>query len=711
MALLALCFWLTSLDFGDFRPESPAATYVLWALSTCVVVGAIALGFLLFRSLLKLYLERRANVIGSRLRTKLVTGVLALCLAPIALHVYFSITLLNRNFDKWFSQPTIDVLRAAERLSSRTAAQSAGDLRVLAEMVASAGLGSADFGNPGALLTAAQAEYMLVSTPGRAADPLESIVGQGPPEGLRQRLLNPPPGGVDGQFGGWLYAAVPLDAGRGDAGVLALARRQDAGELRDLAFMRARVAEWQQLEAARPVMWRTHAYILALITIFMLFLAVWLALFAARQITRPVRALVTAAGELEGGHLDYRVRTRAIDELAALVDAFNRMGRALESKTGDLRRSNRDLALANTELDGRRRLIDAILESITSAVISVDEKGQIRRFNGAARAFARPRSIEGMRLVTEFLEGPDRATFERMLGRARRTGLTTGEFEIERDGRRRHIGVTLSSLSQGDARSGFVVVLEDNTDLMRAQRSEAWQEVARRLAHEIKNPLTPISLAAGQIDRLLDRLERTTDPSQRHVLHDNLRALTRRIDREVRSLSTLVGSFSDVARFPALRPEDADVNEVVRDAASVFSGRLGDTTLKLALQPGLAMAKIDTDALKRAVVNLVDNAAESLRSSLVREIVVSTRRRPGNGSVELSVADSGPGISPEERAKLFLPHFSTKDRGTGLGLPIVRSVVREHQGSIRVEDNQPSGTRFVIELPAAGKAQLSRAVA
>ena len=708
LVLLALCFWLTSLDFGDFRPESPAATYVLWALSTCVVVGAIALGFLLFRNLVKLFVERRANVVGSRLKTKLVSGVLALCLAPIALHVYFSIALLNRNVDKWFSQPTVDVLRSAERLASRSAGRSVGDLRVIAEIIASGMPAQAKWDAPAELLAALQVDYLRVVRPGLASGSLESVAGRPPPDALQQLLSNSPPEGVQGVFDSWLYVAVPFPSGNG---VLGLARRQAAGDLQDLAFMRARVAEWQQLEAARPIMWRTHAYILALITIFMLFFAVWLAQFASRQITRPVKALVTAAEELEGGHLDYRVETRATDELGALVVAFNSMGQALEAKTGELRRSNRYLAVANAEVDERRRLIDAILESITSAVISVDENGRIQRFNGAARAFAGPGAISEMQPVTELFDGRDRTALGRMLGTARRTGVATADFEIVRDNRRRHIGVTVSSLDSDDAQSGLVVVLEDNTDLMRAQRSEAWQEVAQRLAHEIKNPLTPISLAAGRIDRLLATLKDPGTGAERTEVNRRLRGLTRIIDREVRSLGTLVGSFSDVAGFPALQPEDADINEVVQDAASVFRGRLGQTRLRLELEPVAAIARLDKDALKRAVVNLVDNAAEALRNSLVREIVVSTRLRPEDGLVELAVSDSGPGIAPQDRARLFLPQFSTKDRGTGLGLPIVRSVVQEHRGTIRVEDNQPAGTRFVIELPAAPEQASVEAVA
>ncbi len=708
LPLLSLCFWLTSLDFGDFRPENSTVTYVLWALSTCVVFGTIALGFLLFRNLLKLYIERRANVVGSRLKTKLVTGVLALSIAPIALHVAFSIILLNRNLDKWFSQPTVEVFRSAERLVDRTTAELLEDLGKSAERLAvswqAAGSPSAR-DEPAAiarLLRDARADYLTIHRSSDRATQVEASLDEDPPASLRQLLAGAPPEGLAGISTGWLYAAVPIRAEIERSGTLAIARKLPTAVLQDLDFIQGQVTEWQHLEAARPVAWRTFGYSLALITIFMLFFAVWLAQFASRQITRPIEALVTATGELAGGHLDYRVQTPAMDELGALVESFNQMGKALETKTGQLERSNRDLALANAEIEERRRLIDAILESITPAVISVNERGEIQKSNESARSFSGSSAISSVQSVTELLGDSHRATFEHMLGSARRTGVATRELEIERDGRLQHISVTVSSLDSGDAQSGFVVVLEDNTELMRAQRSEAWQEVAKRLAHEIKNPLTPVALAAGRIDRLLERLESAETDSERATIRKNLEQSTRTIDREVRSLSTLVDSFSDLAGFPAIRPDDTDINAVVRDAASVFSGRLPGIDLRLDLATEILLARIDPDAFKRAIVNLIDNAAEVLLDSWIKEIVVRTRIRPEAGSVELVVADSGPGISAENKAKLFLPYFSTKDRGTGLGLPIVRSVVHDHRGTIRVEDNEPTGTRFVIEVPAVG---------
>ena len=714
LALLAVCFWLTSLDFGDFRPENSTVTYVLWALSTCIVLGAVALGFLLFRNLLKLYIERRGNVVGSRLKTKLVIGVLTLSILPITAHVVYSLQLLNRNFDKWFSQPTIGVFEGAQSLMEATSAEMLADLERGAQRAAEAIANGAarDEAALQAILRDAGAHYLSIAGNGEEAKQATLDSGQGTPAVPLWLLQAPFPAQPSGVSEGWLYAAVPIrPAAAGSARIL-LGRQIPASILQDQAFVQAQVAQWKELEAARPVVWRSYVYTLALITIFTLFIAVWLAQFASRQITRPVKALVAATGELAGGHLDYRVQTAAIDELGSLVESFNSMGQALQAKTGQLERSNRDLARANAEIDERRQLIDAILESITPGVISVDENGKILKYNESARSFAGQRPLSSLGSVFEVLDEPQRSAFEHMFGSARRTGVATREFEVKHSSQPQHLSVTVSSLDSGQAESGFVVVFEDNTELVRAQRSEAWQEVARRLAHEIKNPLTPVALAAGRIEFQLERYTTAKTDAERAAIRDTLDSLTATIDREVQALNTLVSSFSDVARFPTIHPEANDVNEVVRDAVSVFDGRLRGIDLRLITDPDVAQAKIDRPAFKRAIVNLIDNAAEVLKESWVKEIVVSTQGSRDSSAVEVIVADSGPGISAENKELLFLPYFSTKNRGSGLGLPIVRSVVEDHGGTIRVEDNQPAGTRFVIELPAVAKepAKLREAV-
>jgi len=321
--------------------------------------------------------------------------------------------------------------------------------------------------------------------------------------------------------------------------------------------------------------------------------------------------------------------------------------------------------------------------------------------------------MSSLEAVTAILDGKDQEAFEHMFSSARRRGIVSRDFEVDRSGRAQHLSITVSSLDSDHGQHGFVVVLEDTTELVHAKQSEAWQEVARRLAHEIKNPLTPVALAAGRIDRQLDRYSDRNGGTDWEQMRNRLKQATSTIQREVQSLKALVDRFSDLARFPAIHPENADLNAVVRDAVGVFDGRLPGIELSCETAPGIAAAHIDPESIKRVIINLIDNAAEVLQDSWAKQIGVSTRTRPDEGTVELTVADSGPGISASNKEMLFVPYFSTKGRGTGLGLAIVRSVISDHRGTIRVEDNEPSGTRFVIELPAAryGVAELQEVMA
>jgi two-component system, NtrC family, nitrogen regulation sensor histidine kinase NtrY len=277
--------------------------------------------------------------------------------------------------------------------------------------------------------------------------------------------------------------------------------------------------------------------------------------------------------------------------------------------------------------------------------------------------------------------------------RARRTGVAASQLDFTSKGKIMHLAVTVSALEE-KGNSGFVIVLEDTSELLRAQKVAAWQEVARRIAHEMKNPLTPISLSSERIARQIEKGLLT--PEAQRIIHNC--SLT--IAREVESVKLLVDEFSQFARFPTAHPVRCDLNEIVRTAMEVFSGRLKDVDVTLALSNMLPAVHVDPEQFKRVVINLVDNAAEAMQDSLQRSLLVATQA-PSAESVELIVADTGHGISPEEKEKLFLPYFSTKSRGTGLGLAIVSRIVSDHDGNIRVEENKPNGARFIVEIPAA----------
>jgi two-component system, NtrC family, nitrogen regulation sensor histidine kinase NtrY len=260
--------------------------------------------------------------------------------------------------------------------------------------------------------------------------------------------------------------------------------------------------------------------------------------------------------------------------------------------------------------------------------------------------------------------------------------------------------VTVTSLGPRRSNPGFIIVVDDLTDLLRAQKAAAWQEVAQRIAHEIKNPLTPIQLSVERMLRQLDRTSQANPGSSFTDFQQIAAECATLIGREVRTLKSLVDEFSQFARFPAARLAPSDVNQVVSSALALFQGRLEGITVRTNLASSLPPIKADSELLRRVVANLIDNAAEAMEGSTIRQLAIATRAESDDDAVVIEISDSGHGISPQDKQRLFLPHFSTKDRGTGLGLAIASRIVAEHNGSIRVEDNLPMGSKFVIRFPA-----------
>jgi nitrogen fixation/metabolism regulation signal transduction histidine kinase len=285
--------------------------------------------------------------------------------------------------------------------------------------------------------------------------------------------------------------------------------------------------------------------------------------------------------------------------------------------------------------------------------------------------------------------------------RALRMGVVSREIEILVSDRLVHLAVTVSSLGPRRAHTGYVIVFDDLTEVLRAQKSAAWQEVARRIAHEIKNPLTPIQLSAQRILHHLEMRDGKADPSADAELARIAQECSRLIVREVATLSSLVNEFSQFVRFPTAKLLPTNPNTTVREALEVFSGRLDGIQLRTSLEENLPAVRADGPLLRSVIVNLIDNAAEALEGAARREITLSTHLRSESDTIEIAVVDTGHGISPEDKDRLFLPHFSTKERGTGLGLAIAARIISEHGGSLRVEDNRPVGSRFLIELPVA----------
>ena len=713
LVLIVLAFWQTSFTF-DFLPGRPVETVVLWGISMLIGLGVFALGFMVFRSLLKLYIERRVNRLGSKIKTKLVVGALGLSILPVVCLVVFSFYFLNRTLDKWFSWPTTQILdnslevarelNDVMRQKAETDARWIGSIPDVAAVLEGRG-SSARLGTAiQQLIDGGEFQYVALLRPGDEEAFVE-FSGEGllPPvrrEALEGKIVSGLTEDED-----HVYARVPVRSGRRELGTIVVAQQIPPDLVARRSAMQQHYRDYSSFHGESRRYRYFYSGLLGLIAIFVIFVATWLALFLSKQIIVPIEALVQATGQLSSGHLDYRVHTPAIDELAALVHSFNHMTQQLESKTHQLQESNQGLAQANAELDDRRRFIEAILESITPGVVSVSADGEIRKVNSSLRQIFPAETVEKAKHVADLFSEEDRAELAYMMNRAQRTGLAGGEFTVKQEGQILHLAVTVSALErereQQRDEPGFVIVLEDTTELLRAQKSAAWNEVARRVAHEIKNPLTPIALSAERMGRLLDRLETATAPADRQKVQEQFEKCTATIAREVETLRDLVDEFSQFSRFPTAQLMRADLNSVVEEGVDVFQGRLDGIVLRRELRSGLADVFIDPQQFKRVMVNLIDNAAEAVKDSWVREILISTAPGPLPDTVELVVADSGSGISAEDKEKLFLPYFSTKKRGTGLGLAIANRILNDHQAAIRVEDNRPTGSRFIIEVPTA----------
>jgi two-component system, NtrC family, nitrogen regulation sensor histidine kinase NtrY len=648
--LVTLVVGQGSFNLGP-APSTIQQTYLFWAVSTLIFILTVGLGFMLFRTVVKLYIERQSNRPGSHIKSKLIGGALALSVLPVFFLVLWSVSVLNRNLDKWFSRP-------------------ARDMNIDLVQVANA------FNQEVEDKLTAQAHW-LASQPAQSTDFYERFCQENQ---IEKAEIQHPDGGsrvlcsVSGTHQGDLYKAG-IQTGEGKLLVAARMPLDLAAKQREI---NQALADYDRLSVDKKAYRRSYLLLLSLITLFILFFAIWIARYMAGQISTPIAALLRAAEQIRKGNLSYRVRVGAIDELATLVRAFNEMTEALETNS--------------KELEARRRFTEAILESIPTGVISLTADGRIQRVNRALLDIFPEEQVVRAARLSDLFSREDTAEIRYLMNRARRTAVA-GPRQIEYKAERRvlHLALTVAALDEQRS-SGFVLVVEDTSELLRAQKAAAWHEVARRVAHEIKNPLTPIALCADRIARQLARPEQTADT--RRILHE----CSATIAREVETVRTLVDEFSQFTRFPAAQPVPSDLNQVVDNALSVFDGRLDGIRLEKDLAAALPTVRVDREQFKRVVVNLVDNAAEAMQESLVKRLYIRTRSTEGD-SVELVIADTGCGVSREDKEKLFLPYFSTKGRGTGLGLAIVNRILADHDATIRVEDNVPSGARFVVDLP------------
>jgi two-component system nitrogen regulation sensor histidine kinase NtrY len=710
--LFAILVSQTAFDLSFLRPGNNQQIVVFAALSALIFLLFVALTFVLFRNLLKLFAERRLGVLGSKFRTRMVAGALLLSFVPVMVMYWFAYGLMNRSIDKWFSTPVEEVRADTHAMASLLADYAAQNARAEASAIAASADAQRGFSGRGFSPVVAEFQNHEITLQGGFAVAVQdgnaeaSFNAPAPWPLLKSKLpLADATAGRPAQFT-WDQTEYTLGSARiGSDGMILVAIPLPKTFSQTVRQVESSQQRYFELAHERRLVRRTYMGLLLLLTMMVLFVSTWLALFLSKLVTRPLAALAEATQEISNGRLDYRIDVNAADEIGDLVRSFNHMAEELETSRRQIEASSRDASAANAELDQRRRQMETILESIPTGVLSVDASRCVTHANQALLRMFHPEGyaegehmLRGARLADVF-SAEVLQDLEPLLRRADRMGMTTSQMEMPLARTSLNVAVTVATLRDQDEGSGYVIVFEDLSDLLKAQKQTAWREVARRVAHEIKNPLTPIALSAERIQR---HLERAATPDKASL--EIVRNCAETIAGAVETVRRLVDEFSTLARFPASNPQPADINAVIESALSLFNGRLDGIGIRKSLAPDLPKVMADSEAMKRAVANLVDNAAEAMQDSLVKEIEISTSLVVSRDAVEIAIADSGHGVTNELKERLFLPYFSTRKRGTGLGLAIVSRVIDEHHGSIRVEENRPAGARFIVELPVVPEA-------
>ena len=721
LLLFLLLGALNAFNFRFLHPRSIGQIFLFTSLSVLVFLLFVVVLILLSRNILKLFADQRSRVLGSRLRSRMLLGAVLLSFAPALFMFSFSYGLMNRSIDRWFSQPTSQLREDSTRVALELAQYASANARAEAgSLAASEQLHRAlESGDHAALLEEMRSHrisleggFVMVYRDGAVVAEYQVPNGQ-KLTAIRSWLddssaFQPPAGEPLNTT--VLSAAERSDepivtmgteeyslgmASSGQHGVVVVGLPLPPGLSATVDQIRSGARDYWILFRARNRIRSTYLMLLLLLTALIFFASSWLALFLSKQITRPVEALADAMGEIAAGHYKHRIQEDTTQELGELIRSFNHMAADLEESRALAETSTTKLFAANLALDERRRELETILETIPNGVVTLDPDLRViqanRAFTDLTNAHGHPQTT-GLPL-NEILPDEIAEELTRLIRRSHRMGMASTEFEMRAPQGLVNLAATMASLELQGGKRGCILVLEDVTEALRAQRQVAWKEVAQRVAHEIKNPLTPIGLSAERIRRHIDR----NAPESPAVI----RKCSEVILGSVETMRMLVDQFGALAQFPTAHPKPADLKQIIESSLMLFAGRLEGIRIKRRMDTKLPLVMVDAEGMKRALANLIDNAAEAMQGSLVKVLTVETVLNESHGVVEVILADTGHGLTAEMRERLFLPYFSTKQRGTGLGLAIAAKIIQEHHGTIRAESNTPAGARFIVELPLA----------
>jgi len=701
---------LTAVEFrlGKISATLPFVNSIFFfGLINFNIVILVGLLWLIFKNVGKIFFERRSRILGSRLKSKLVAAFIGFSIIPTLTVFTISALYINQSFDKWFSLKVQNTLQSsleitglyyknAENLSTHFAdlisKQIHSHVITHRKNLDSNFLSSLEHLRSLYALNAVEIYTDPLEEPKVVMDP-ESRINN--PDAYVRMSLDRLRLAFQGNKIAFIQSIGHADLVRSTiplidytSGLIRAVVVVDTLIPVNLTLRAGQIAhtveDYKDINPLKYPIKTTYFIILILITLFIIFAEIWLGLYLARELTVPVERLVKAAQDVGRGRLDITIEKTGNDEIATLVESFNKMTADLKSNQATIRQ--------------RTQQLEAILSNIATGVVLVDKAGKILTLNDAARTLL---DLGGGDVSEQSMNQVFHADSHHGILKVLEASLAD-QSRIDRemswtgrvDGEVRNLTAISSSLKEKGQIWGAVAVLDDVTHLVKGQREMAWREVAKRIAHEIKNPLTPIKLSAQRLQRRLRDL-----PGKDGQL---VQECTQVIIQHTDELKEMVNEFSNFARLPEVSPTPQQLNELIQETMQLYLSAHPEIHFITKLEPSLPIINLDRDQMKRVILNLIDNGISAIKAkpkNVPGRIEVETHYNEKLEMAALTIRDNGPGMSEEIQERAFEPYFSTKSEGTGLGLAIVKRIINDHGGYIRLSSNLDSGTTFIIELP------------
>jgi len=716
---VVLIVLLTGVEIRLTQISSTAplsSNVVIFGMINIIILLVVLLVYLISRNVLKLLVESRGSIFATRLRTKLVISFVGLSLIPTMLLFFASASFITNSVQNWFNIQIETSLNESLEVAQTYYKTSAGNALLFARQLSSVIrrdrlLNDDNVSRMKVFVREKQKEYNLGIVEVFSAQ-REELVRASNPEVPLGDLTSPASEDISQALKGkeltkvnsvgkadLIRGIVPIYSTYNDrdvVGVIVVNYYVPHSLVSKMREISSSYHEFRRLKLLKSPITTGYLLILFLIASVIVFLAFWIGIYLANSMTRPIQSLVEGTRAVADGATTVRIDAEGPDEIGMLVRSFNIMAADLQTKRQALSDSNEELTRINLEIESRRRYMETVLRNVAAGVVSVDRNGLLTTVNKSAERLL---NIDTEKVMgRHFREVLRDAHLDIVRDALRdmavmRHDTVTRQITLDIKGERRVLQMNLTMLrDEQDEFIGSVLVLDDLTQIVKGQRMAAWREVARRIAHEIKNPLTPIQLSAQRLRKRY--LERFSADEDGRIFDE----CTSMISKAVDELKVLVNEFSSFARMPAVQPAANDLNELVRETLTLYQEAHRAVRFDFIPDTSLPILKIDRDQIKRVLINILENAVAAME--VQGSITIVTSYDTELKMVSCSIADDGPGVSPEVRNRLFEPYFSTKKGGTGLGLAIVTSIVADHNGFVRFRDNKPRGACFVLELPA-----------